>query len=66
MSQGVGSKERKRTIQASLDLPEKSAGTIEIAIPDQGGASRNPDGFPPLPYGMLGFIKSVRGDEWSR
>lgn len=37
MSQGIGSKERERTIQASLNLPEESTGTIEIAIPDQGG-----------------------------
>jgi hypothetical protein len=37
MSKGVGSKEGERTIQPSLNLPEESAGTIEIAIPDQRG-----------------------------
>lgn len=35
MPEGVGSKERKRTIQASLNLPEESTGTIKIAIPNQ-------------------------------
>jgi len=39
MPEGIGSKEGKRTIQASLDLPEESTGTIEIAIPDQGDQS---------------------------
>lgn len=39
MSQGVGGKEGERTIQASLNLSEESAGAIEIAISDQGGQS---------------------------
>ena len=37
MPEAVGRKERERPIQASLNLPEESTGTIEIAIPDHGG-----------------------------
>lgn len=32
MPEAIGSKERERTIQASLDLAEEAAGTIERAI----------------------------------
>jgi hypothetical protein len=37
MPEAVGSKERERFIQVSLNLPEESTGTVRIANPHQEG-----------------------------
>ena len=64
MLYGFGSKERKRTTQAPLYLPEESTGTIEITISDQRNQRRRNSGARACQMQVVpGYVPALFGEE---